>query len=455
MKHYNVVKSICSLFISVALISSCSSVDASFPEFTVNSQPDLNEAETTEVSVNPSEDDVITVESVPHVTVALPYSEQTINFLGKLYYLKTSGTWDSSNSGGNISLDYLRSIKSPYIIDALLTSPVGANLTTVNYWNENQCVPDLFLSNDLRGMYDCGYIVPMDQYLYDNELLSSVFSTDVIYECSVDSNLYGIPYGFSFDLLYANLDFIPTSYIEQYAIESDSFINAFTDIKDLSSFLEMINADNETSEDEEKFSPPVPIRGAYMLLMNYCMRDDFERVADEIGIITDWYESGLAVDYDSNNSDPVFTRNAALWISDSSEIDRWCDYYPGKICFFRLPDIAGTYNPQVTLYPLCVSSQSGYKEFASDFAAFIALDEDAQLLIARLENNKGIYPMIDSISLWNNLTSDVEYGDIARSIQQQLHSLDYNLNVIDNEKYMKVLSESRNAVNSEEEEYGQ
>ncbi|MCQ2482156.1 MAG: hypothetical protein MJ153_01540 [Clostridia bacterium] len=428
--------------VAAELLCGCSKVEADFPEFSEsNMSISAVSADITDVEASVSVDAV--KEAVPHITVALPYSAKTLSRLAKLFYLKNNNMLGNAINGSNIALDYLDAVNVPFIIDSIKISPTGANVSTVSDWDNSGGIPDVFLTNDLSGVKEAGFAAPLNDCLYDNSLISNCFSSEALYECGFDSLIYGIPYGFSFEIMFANLDFIPAKYKENYAIESMSFVSVLSDVDKLNEMMMDIRNDYPDIENEGI----VPLRSAYELLAQTNGISE-----PELQSIKEWYDTNLTSDYDYNSStDSVYSRHAAMWIADSSEIDMWCDYYPDKICFFRLPNIGNEYKPLITLYPLCVSPQSENIEFASEFAAFVALDEDAQRLILRLENNMGIFPMIDSSNVWNSLTSDVVYGNIAGSIEEQLNSVVYSRNVIDNNEYKDILSAARDVVNSEEE----
>lgn len=433
------------LVLSVAatfILGGCKTSSEVFPTFTVN-QTDLLDS-TSQTSESDSLNN--TVENVPHITVALPYSESTISYLSKLFYLKQTDSLGSNTTGATINLEYLDGISTPYIVDSILCANTGANLFTIDNWADNGGIPDLFLTNDLQGVYSEGYIYPMNEYIFDNKLLSNAGSIDSLYSCKINDDIYGIPYGFSYDLIYANIDYLPESFIEEYAIKTDSYIDLFSDVSSLDMFI--VNnypMNNNDSEEEANNESPVVFRSAYELILS-----DLD--SDNLQIIKNWYELGYASEYDSNNSDPVYSRNAVMWIGNSSELEYWSQYYPDKLCYFGIPTNSDSNRYLATLYPICISSDSEFKSFACDFACFVAYDEDALLLISRLEDNNGIYPMSDDYSVWNSLTSDAQFGIIARSVQQQLNSISYSSNVINNELYTKSIVEAREAVALEEEE---
>ncbi|MCQ2533201.1 MAG: hypothetical protein MJ172_01350 [Clostridia bacterium] len=424
------------------LLGGCKTSDDTFPTFTIN--PTVDDLSSSS-SIDEETDDTSSVESVPHIVVSLPYSDTTISYLGKLFYLKQSDNLGSNTTGASINLEYLEGVNAPFIIDSLLSSPTGSNLNTIKNWSDNGGVPDLFLTNDLKGVYENGYICPLDQYVFDNDLLSSVNTFDSVYSCRIGDALFGIPYGFSYDLIFANIDYLPRDFIENYDITSKSYVNVFSDVSTLNSFIiDNFLSGNENSSESET-NQLVIFRGAYQLLLNDYSTETYD-------FVKSWYDNDFASEYDTNNSDPVVSRSAVMWIGNSSEMDFWSDYYPEKLCFFRLPSVNGNYYPYATLYPMCVSSESQFKSFASDFASFIAFDEDALLLINRLENNNGIYPMADYYSVWNNITSDSDFGNIARSIQQLTGDIVFSNNVIDNASYKDLLLEIRESVVIEEEE---
>ena len=88
--------------------------------------------------------------------------------------------------------------------------------------------------------------------------------------------------------------------------------------------------------------------------------------------------------------------------------------------------------PYLTVYPLCVSSNSKEQQLAADFAAFVSLDRDALLLINRLEPKLGYLPLVYSSEVWDQKISDPQFGYIVSVYENMMPEAVYTPNVIDN-----------------------
>ena len=94
------------------LASSCKKGDDEFPDIVY---PD----DTTESEISGTVETVDETDTIPEITVASPYSQETISLLSKLYYCKTHDMM-GENTGDTISLDYLASIDPDYIINCVV-----------------------------------------------------------------------------------------------------------------------------------------------------------------------------------------------------------------------------------------------------------------------------------------------------------------------------------------------
>ena len=87
----------CSLFCS--FMCSCSNNYDTFPELSFESLTSDEEVQS-DVTI-PSDSEIYSI------TVALPYSYETVDYLVKLYYVKTNDLMPDDENGMNIDLDYL------------------------------------------------------------------------------------------------------------------------------------------------------------------------------------------------------------------------------------------------------------------------------------------------------------------------------------------------------------
>ena len=109
--------------------------------------------------------------------------------------------------------------------------------------------------------------------------------------------------------------------------------------------------------------------------VSYMMQNEYksDKEAAEIVInsasayIRKLYESKFSANADKDGADPVFSRNAALWIDSSASCRTWEEYYPEKLYFLHLP-CSSTSNsgvPYLRPYSLCVSQKCEDMQFAA------------------------------------------------------------------------------------------
>ena len=77
-------------------------------------------------------------------------------------------------------------------------------------------------------------------------------------------------------------------------------------------------------------------------------------------------------------------------------------------------------------------------QFAADFAAFISYDEDAQLLIYRLENMEGLMPLVRSGKVWNMAGNEGVFGAMVSDFRQTMDYAVYCPGSFDNRIYRKT-----------------
>ena len=94
--------------------------------------------------------------------------------------------------------------------------------------------------------------------------------------------------------------------------------------------------------------------------------------------------------------------------------------------------------PYLRSYSLCVSNECADKSFAVNFAAFISYDEDAQMLIHRLENMEGLMPLVRSSKVWNMAANEGAFGNMATDYRQTMDNAVYCPGSFDNLIYRKT-----------------
>lgn len=398
------------------LASSCKKGDDEFPDIVY---PD----DTTESEISGTVETVDETDTIPEITVASPYSQETISLLSKLYYCKTHDIM-GENTGDTISLDYLASIDPDYIINCVVTSGEGASADNIEQWsNSGADVPDIFLTCEFSQLKNDGLLAPLNSYTAGNDMMSPgrIFLNS-LGEMNYGGTLYGVPFYSSVILLAGNPAYIPSS--GKLAFKNDvahfdeylSNINAEYDCIPLASGYDLVPYMNSAFAGDRSCS--------FMMRSEY-IRDSVathQIITDNINHMTELYNERLTSNLTYEGTNPIFVRKAGLWLISSSDIDYFNQYYPSGMYFVALPCSSeqGQMSPMTRLYSLCVSNMSDNKDFAAEFAAFMALDTDARLLLETLEPHTGFLPCVKSQDVWNIVTSEPQFGQTASFFYQAL-----------------------------------
>lgn len=395
-----------SLSICLSLLAGCKSKDVVFPELSYPEETSIIESTTFE------NNDSVENSNVTELTVALPYSEYTIDLLFKLFYAKSEGLFPEDSTGSDISIEYLDSIDIPWVINSTLISSDGASASNAEIWNNYSSFPDLFLANDIDYFVNNNYVSPLNDYMSNSDLIDSNSINNVAISSVIkDGELYGVPHYYSVMLLVSNNDFIPSSGSLSFRPTLDEFSSYLDDVK--SEFI-----------DEE--NPVIPFSRAYELTpyLSSAFNNDvsagyLEFTSDApVDFVENVYDSQLSLI--ETDADPRFSRNAAMWIVSSSEVPYWADYYLNNLRYSLLPcsEVAEESNIYASMYPICISNSCVNKSLAADFASFISFDVDALELIWRLEPQSGYFPVINNNSVWSVVNSDYYFGTESIVVQQ-------------------------------------
>ena len=116
------------LAVSVSLLlCSCAVKSDEFPEIDYTSGSDA--ASATEVSSSSAVTD-----PVIDISLALPYSDSTVDLLLRMYYAKKTDQFPSDQTGADINLDYLSAIDLPWAVNTIQISSEGVGADTVSSW---------------------------------------------------------------------------------------------------------------------------------------------------------------------------------------------------------------------------------------------------------------------------------------------------------------------------------
>ena len=120
MKALGTGRKITSLLLCASLagvmFTGCKKGDDMFPSII----PAEGREDISEVTEETSETEPLS--DIEQLTVALPYSDLTVQCLASMYYSKNNGLWDSSDTGLTVDTDYLSSMATNYVPLPIRTS---------------------------------------------------------------------------------------------------------------------------------------------------------------------------------------------------------------------------------------------------------------------------------------------------------------------------------------------
>lgn len=425
------------LLVSLVLtVFGCSSKDSEFPSIeppiTSVSNSIVEETETDSVTENYK------------LTVALPYSEETVNYLFKLYYAKLNGMLSDDETGSSISLDFLDSISTPYSIEVIYVPDKGTSASSISSFGDS--APDIFLTNELDVCVSNGLCRSLNDYCSVNPL----FDADNVYydpmmACVYSENLYAVPHYLSIPLIYGNSDFVSESDRSDFKISLNDLHRIITNTHDangeevvcINSAVSLIPYISSAFDENSA-------NASYMLYELYNSNPELAEACfdDTYEFVLDLYQNGYSLDKNDDGSLPVISRNAALWIADSSEISYYSEYYPNRLFIMQMPSEldANTTIPYVSVYPLCVSKYSLVPQLAADFASFISLDSDAILLLNRLEGKSGFLPVVSNSVVWDAYISNEVFGYVASVYETEMGNSVCSFDVINSHLNSEIIN---------------
>lgn len=416
-----------------ALLSGCKKGDDMFPSI----DPYNNGADVTEETDETTEPVVIS--DIEQLSVALPYSDLTVQCLASMFYCKNNGLWESSESGLTVDADYLTSIATNYAVTNIGCGSMGASLDMIDTWSADGTMPDLFLAQDSRAVWDNGYCAELNSFLSDNSYLNSqqIFSGALTAD-SENGIFFAVPHFCSAEIIIGSKEFIPSSSGKLQTKNTTEDLRAYLfEIKgeypDCAGFASAYNLIPYLGS---AFNGDIPT--SFMVYDEYQNKPEHARsiVYDAASYVRSFYADSIANDLNAG-ADPVYSRTAALWADSSANIKAWDEYYPDSLYLLHLPcnDASNAGVPYLSTYSLCVSKGSDNSKFAAEFATFISYDPDAQLLIYRLENMTGLMPLTRNDSVWDLISDDPLFGHMAADFRQTMDNAVYCPSSYDSKVY--------------------
>lgn len=369
------------------------------------------------------------------IRIAAPLSADTVMYLSELYTAKKRNLLGVGITGNSVSLDYLSSIKPEFTVEVFTTSAAGANMSSYNEWKQTDNIPDIVLTDSMSRWVEHDYLLPLDNVLAGNELLlpTNVYH-EMVSQGIVNDQQYGIPFSASVSVIFCNREVLDLADITfSYETDMDTMLNA----------TGMIRSLNKPENEINTHVIPLYSISAMFPFLPACFDSDVGYMAENSGHI-DIDSRGFREStrflrefepFDSVESlsdeekeeifgsmDPIIAKRVAMWVGRSDEVDRWANYMPYTLGIIQIPsEEKGTYSPPaLTVFHLCVSSQTEHPREAAEFAAFVALDIDAIMLRNRLENGEGFIPVVRSSEVWDLFFSNSVYCGALYSVRENM-----------------------------------
>ncbi|MBR3533452.1 MAG: hypothetical protein IKN80_06175 [Clostridiales bacterium] len=377
------------LFVMTCLIQAgCSVEEERFPDLVFDQREDAAESS--------CEDPVSNTNALHELTAALPLSDETVSLLMKLYYAKNNDLFPEQMSGADISIEYLNAINTSWIVNTVTCDSYGLTAENLQMLADEGISPDIFLASDIDSLITDDMIASVDQYIYDDPVSVNSVYINAAESLRRDGDHYGLPFYTSVYLLAGNREYLPESGVPEYNISKEDLISFLGDI------------------------PSYGDDGSYITrFFNASVLEPF--LGEEY--VQDLTDRGLTSNSDTYGADPRLSRTCGMWLMRSGEFNTWDLYYPDGLYFTMLP----TDNVNAEVFPICLSNDSDDPDFAASFASFICFDEDAQLLIRRLEPLRGFFPATSYPEVWDEMSSDGQWGVQAMLYEQYMGNAVYEV----------------------------
>ena len=379
------------------------------------------------------------------IRVAAPISSQTAKYLSLLFSAKKQGLFPKGETGSTISSEFLLTIEPEFLVEAIQTPSTGATYEMVESWRNDGISPDVIYVNSLSPFQNNDRIIALNEYCASvNSLTPDHIYPDMLATCYIGDFLYGIPYSASAQILFWNQEVTKAS-----GWNFLPFSISLSDLNTISSGIAALNPLPEEQTEQERFftfldpSQLLPfLPNAYDSKANWFVREGsgfqfkseaFRKTASFLQAYS--VQDSFSVEaltpeehvQEFGNMDPRISGRVATWVGSSFDISYWSTAL-ANVTITKLPsETQEKESPlALTVYPLCVSSDTENPKLAAEFAAFLATDEDAVLLTERLEKRAGFIPVLSSEAVWRLVFENQTYGDRLTEIKNDMDSAIYN-----------------------------
>ncbi|MBR3033675.1 MAG: extracellular solute-binding protein [Clostridiales bacterium] len=395
--------------------------------------------------------EIVPEEKTMELTIASPLSNETCQYLAKLYYAKSHGMLGDGVTGENVDLSFLDSIDLPFVLRVYSTSENGCNVSTLLQWRNSGDMPDIFLTDSFDQVVSESLATPITEYLSENKLLAadSVYPS-LLRSFNVGNAQYGIPYQTSAAVLFCDMEVL-----RQAGIYSVSFRQTRSSLLNMLAEMEKLNEEEQTVLPFYLAGNLLPYLPSAMFNHDYLSASDTDArneqaYRESVSFVESIIRSGYS--YESltekhletlfSGVSPLLSRKLGVWTGTTDELMVYDNYMPNTLSLMQIPGLREDEytSPLLITYPLLISSACQHPKEAADFAAFIAFDEDALLLTARLQPRQGYLPSVSSPAVWKTYVRNQKYGDYLQQYYTLMDKAIMIPSVSDSENFNKDIA---------------
>ncbi len=425
------------LLAALLLLSACSmDADNTYPSLVTTGETGSATQETT----------TQTTESQPvtnQITVALPLDAQALEAMRLLYLAKESDLLTQVAGqyiGLDVQLDDLKQFDQgdqSMSLELFQVSPTtGVTRDQVSIWRAADSLPDILYTKSVAGSLGIDQCYDLSQALYGNSLLQpGQIVVPALENCQTGGQLLALPYMLSTQAVYLNQtllaqlglelpsetwtweDFINFSEAAGQAIEAQG-LGAGSGLlvelaEDEQALTDQLNQAVFVLDEPTAFLEPLSLDLSTMSSWPFWTGSAFDFTQPACLLAVEWLSPLVLQGYTPLHLDasqialvPSLTGirsqgRVLMWLDDST---RLTDYKAAGLTIRTLPLPQQDSRLAMTAGVLAVAAASDSPDLAAQFAAFLALDADALLMLSRYQTFDGQVPMLTDAMVWQHLT---------------------------------------------------
>lgn len=366
------------------------------------------------------------------IRVALPYSEECIEYLGKLFTGKNTGLFRTNfqdKTSLTISLEDLDEYDSEINLIGVESDYKGMDLSEIEVMKSAGNLPDIFLVRslyinkedrnlfaDLSGSYLDGLLDPKEIY------------TGMFYDDPKTKEILALPYYARIAMMYINRNILDGFEIDPLVFD---YPVSFEAVFEVSRTISLQDPETYVWADFLKLSAFLPgtikpFPKSYMYSKNV-MDFDNSAFADSISLLRSLNESSnvaerVSRDYTDvlfDGQDPVINGEICFWIEYSDKINEYEQNENLNLARYPIPVVDNISLP-LSVVGIAVNPDSESLQTSKRIAAFLALDKDAFLFKSRYPLPNGYVPPINDITVWENFVLKQIRGDDLFVLREDL-----------------------------------